>query len=85
MLCSLEYALDQMPLTNFYEFTAYVTGKPCKHCVLRAIHRKIKRIVYGTMNEVSDWEEAKEKAKIARVTLEPYAGSLNFIRDRLNF
>lgn len=67
--------------------TLYVTGPPCSGCSMHATRKGIKKIIYGPqsskMVDDADWENTKEICKKGNVTLERYAGNLNWIRDRL--
>jgi dCMP deaminase len=69
--------------------TIYVTGPPCSECAKRIISKKIKKIVFGpqksNMVNEEDWAITRELCKLARVSLERYAGNLNWLRDRLSW
>lgn len=67
--------------------TIYVTGMPCIECAKRIVSRKIRRIVYGQRSsnmvpkEVADI--VKEICKLASVSLDPFRGNINWVRDML--
>jgi dCMP deaminase len=72
--------------------TLYVTGKPCKKCMLRIITTGIKKVVFfnhvvsdkGSMfknGEIGD--KTDEIAKLGGVGLAQYRGNLNWMRDRI--
>jgi dCMP deaminase len=70
--------------------TLYVTGKPCKACMLRIVRAKIRRIVYfphkpkdanSMFANESIMDKTDEIAALARVQLEVFKGNLNWMRD----
>jgi dCMP deaminase len=64
----------------------YVTGMPCLACVQRAIGRGIRRIVYGHFPpEEDDGEQSRQACKTVHVTLDRYAGNMNWLRDKMNY
>jgi dCMP deaminase len=84
-------AVDACPSnTKFDDCTVYVTGTPCKRCMLYMIKKKIKKIIFGpqssNMVDEKDWQITKEMVKLARgTTLERYQGNLNWVRDRIQW
>ncbi len=72
--------------------TLYVTGKPCKRCMLRIINQGIREVIYfpyvskdklSSFSSEDSGVNAEEIAKLAKVSLRPYAGNLNWMRDRI--
>jgi dCMP deaminase len=69
--------------------TLYVTGLPCKRCMLRILSKNIKRVVYlerpydnKSMQVVSaDVDKVHELARAGGVKLEKFAGNLNWLSD----
>lgn len=69
--------------------TLYVTGLPCKHCMLDIVDKKIKRVVYmdkkydaNSMQAVKDDVEAThELARKSGITLEKFEGNLAWLLD----
>lgn len=73
--------------------TLYVTGKPCKACMLRIARAKIKRVVYfphkakdanSMFNNESIMDRTDEIASLWRIQLEVFKGNLNWMRDDIN-
>lgn len=76
---------------NLKGATVYVTGIPCKHCILKCASIKIDKVIYfplkkdsGSMLE-KDIDLIKEIAKVGDVKLEEFKGNLNWMRDRIQF
>ena len=70
--------------------TLYVTGKPCKNCMLRIARAKICRVVYfphkpkdvnSMFNNEMIMDRTDEIASMWRVKLEVFEGNLNWMRD----
>ena len=73
--------------------TIYVTGKPCKRCMLDIVNSGISRVVYfpfqskyknsmfsnGEINETTD-----EIAKLGGVIMEKFNGNLNWMKDYIS-
>jgi dCMP deaminase len=67
--------------------TLYVTGMPCKRCMLRIINKKIKRVVYldtpvpegSSLN--TDRKESLDIAKRGKLKLEKFKGDLTWVAD----
>lgn len=58
--------------------TIYVTGQPCRKCMLRIAHSGISKVVYGSRSsqcvDLEDWEISKHIAKLAGVILVGHEG-----------
>lgn len=58
--------------------TLYVTGPPCKRCMLRIAHSGISRVVYGPRSskcvDLEDWEISKKIAILSGVILVGHEG-----------
>jgi dCMP deaminase len=67
----------------------YVTGPPCSECTKRIASKAIKKIIFGPQSSLmvnaDDWQVTKELCKMAHITLERYAGNINWLRDRLEW
>lgn len=71
------------------ESTIYVTGMPCKKCMLRIVRAKIRRVCYlerpydpGSMqSKEKDKEKALEIAQLGKVKVEKFTGNLNWLGD----
>lgn len=72
--------------------TLYVTGLPCKNCMIDIVNAGIKNVVYfpyesedeeSTFNNVKHIEKTKEIAKSGSVFLKEFSGNLNWMRDRI--
>lgn len=72
--------------------TLYVTGKPCKSCMLKIANAGITRVVYfpfkskdskSMFGDENAMDETDEIAKLTRVKLEVFSGNLNWMRDDL--
>lgn len=70
--------------------TIYVTGKPCSECMLDIVARGISKVVYfpskhddpnSMMNNAAIFTDTDDTAKKGKVTLEPFKGNLNWVRD----
>jgi dCMP deaminase len=69
--------------------TIYVTGLPCKKCMLRIVSKGIKRVCYlereydkNSMQVVSaDVARVHEIAKLGGVKLDAFKGNLNWLPD----
>jgi dCMP deaminase len=69
--------------------TIYVTGLPCKKCMIRIVSKGIKRVCYldrdydpKSMQAVSaDVAKVHEIAKLAGVKLDRFTGNLNWLPD----
>jgi dCMP deaminase len=72
--------------------TLYVTGKPCKSCMLRIATTGIEKVIYfpyyshdkaSMFAESETNDKTDEIAKAAGVRLEAYDGNLNWMRDHI--
>ena len=72
--------------------TLYVTGKPCKRCMLRIVSEGIKDVVYfpyvgldpkSTLSKSQDDGVTDAIARSANVHLREFKGNLNWMRDRI--
>jgi dCMP deaminase len=71
--------------------TLYVTGPPCRACMLDIVEAEIARVVFfrpklepGSMlNDDSEWKITQEIAQLGQVRLEEFQGNLNWMRDRI--
>lgn len=77
---------------NLAGSTLYVTGKPCKMCMLKIVQHEISKVVYfpfvssdkNSMFTNGDiGEETDEIARLGGVTLEKFSSNLNWMRDRI--
>ncbi len=67
----------------------YVSGRPCFDCMNDIVAAGIHKVIYfdyasdkGSMlAKEEDWEISKKIAKLASITLIPFAGNLNWMRD----
>lgn len=72
--------------------TLYVTGFPCRNCMLHIVGAEIGRVVYcqfktTTGSMLSNDDEIKKSREIARmggVVLQQFSGNLNWMRERMN-
>lgn len=75
--------------------TLYVTGMPCSKCMLDILDAEIYKVVFFDSKKITDAksmfyneEEFKTTENLARlgsVQLIPFAGNLNWLRDRIKF
>ena len=71
--------------------TVYVTGPPCKACMLDIVEAEIARVVYfrpkadsgSLLANNEEWETTQEIAKAGGVRLDRFQGNLNWLRDRM--
>jgi dCMP deaminase len=76
-------------VTSLHGSTLYVTGKPCKACMLSIVNEEISRVVYrdfktnhGSMlNDEDSWLIVQNIAKLGKVNLEQFVGSLNWMQE----
>lgn len=70
----------------------YVTGKPCKKCMLMIVRSGIKHVIYfphktkdssSMFNGSEVSERTDEIARLGGVTLREFKGNLNWMRDRI--
>lgn len=69
--------------------TLYVTGKPCRACMLEIVERGIFKVIYhdfasdksSMLASIEEWEITKEIARLGGVQLEAFKGNLHWIRD----
>ena len=88
MLHAEDNAIDHSP-PSLDNATLYVTGLPCKRCMLRILSKRIPRVVYldrtydkGSMQAVTDDIRAvHELAKIGKVSLEKFGGDLRWLEE----
>jgi dCMP deaminase len=75
--------------------TLYVTGIPCQKCMLEIADAGISKVIYFDMSKIVDpfsmlsnnteMEITSEIAALSGIELQPYSGSLEWMRDRINF
>ena len=73
--------------------TIYVTGMPCKVCMLMIVAAGIKRVVYfdgkhydaNSLCGKSQRDESLEVARKGKVKVEEFKGNLNWMRDRIRW
>lgn len=73
--------------------TIYVTGKPCKKCILKIVAHGIKRVVYYDLQKQADnssmfandadLQKTEEIANAGAVQMVKFGGNLNWMRDRI--
>lgn len=68
----------------------YVTGKPCPPCMLEIVDAKIFKVIYydgqiydsaSSCADPSKYELSDDIARKGGVTLEPFTGDINWLRD----
>jgi dCMP deaminase len=67
----------------------YITGLPCKHCVVRLIGEKISEVVYlkrrydaaSMQSQVEDIKLVHEIARLGNLTLREFKGTLGWMED----
>lgn len=77
--------------SNLEGSTLYVTGRPCKNCMLQIVSNKIKRVVYFNLKvakgsmlaDEESWLKSMEIARLGDVKLEEFKGNLNWMGDRI--
>lgn len=83
-------AMDHSDKNLLSGSTMYVTGKPCSDCMPHIVARGVVRVVYfdrkfddpnSMMNDASIFVDTDDTAKRGKVTLEPFKGNLNWVRD----
>ena len=75
--------------------TLYVTGIPCQRCMLEIADANILKVIYFDMKKIVDpvsmlasdneIEITHKIADLAGVQLLPFSGSINWIKDRIQF
>lgn len=74
---------------NLNDCTLYVTGLPCKNCMLNIVKEGIKRVVYydfkSHKNSMMQNSKLTEKtfaiAKLGKVQLELFQGDISWVKD----
>ena len=89
-----ENAIDHS-MGNVHGATLYVTGKPCKKCMLKIVKYGIRQVIYYPLQKLSDnssmlandkeMQKTEEIARMGGVILTSYSGNLNWMRDRMKF
>lgn len=73
-----ENALWTANRRNLEGCTLYVTGPPCKRCMLRIAHSGISRVIYGSRQsqcvDQLDWEISLEIARLSNIDLKSFEG-----------
>ena len=75
--------------------TLYVTGIPCRKCMLEIVDAEISKVIYFDMKKIVDplsmlssndeIETTTEIANLAGVELISYSGNLDWMKDRIEF
>jgi deoxycytidylate deaminase len=76
---------------NLLGATLYVTGPPCRACMLDIVDAEISRVVFfrpklepGSMlNDDSEWKVTQKIANLGKVELEEFKGNLDWMYDRI--
>lgn len=71
--------------------TIYVTGMPCKACMLRIVEAKLREVIYFSGNyfdansSCNIVDPSIDIARKGRVILKKFVGNLNWMRDRIQW
>jgi dCMP deaminase len=85
-------AINHSNLEKLKGSTIYVTGRPCKACMLQLVDKGISKVVFldyripdasSMLASEQDWAIASHIAKLGRITLVRYSGNLNWMADQM--
>lgn len=77
---------------SLHNSTLYVTGKPCKKCMLKIVSSGIKNVVFFPFNSIDPksmfstgevGDRTDEIARLGSVYMREFSGNLNWMRDRM--
>jgi dCMP deaminase len=73
----------------------YVTGIPCRNCMLKIVDAEISKVIYFDMKKVVDSssmlssdneiEITKKIAELADIQLVPFSGNLSWMKSRIEY
>ncbi|RDJ35263.1 MAG: cytidine deaminase [Crenarchaeota archaeon] len=94
-ICHAEENAMDHSVSNLENSVMYVTAEPCSRCMLRIVKFSFKKVVYYPMSNKVDKgsllankeirEKTSEIARLGGVTLSPFDGNLNWMRDRMKW
>lgn len=70
----------------------YITGRPCKNCMIDIVDSGILRVIYferkcvdesSMLHNQLEWDVVQDIAKKSRLSLSKFSGNLNWMKDQI--